>query len=117
MQEFQTVLDGLAGEIPALDAELFQGLTRPATEVPEDSPLVQGLISACSVQGVEPAVEGMSAWVDAAFLNEAGTPAVCFGPGSIGQAHSDDEWIEASEISTCADVLYQFTRDFMSSGR
>ncbi len=117
MQEFQTVLDGLAGEIPALDAELVQGLTRPATEVPEDSPLVQGLISACSVQGVEPAVEGMTAWVDAAFLNEAGTPAVCFGPGSIGQAHSDDEWIEASEISTCADVLYQFTRDFMSSGR
>ena len=117
MQEFQAVLDGLASEVPALDAELVQGLTRPATEVPEDSPLVQGLISACSVQGVEPAVEGMTAWVDAAFLNEAGTPAVCFGPGSIGQAHSDDEWIEAAEISTCADVLYQFTRDFMSGGR
>jgi acetylornithine deacetylase len=117
MQEFQAVLDGLAGEVPALDAELVQGLTRPATEVPDDSPLVQGLISACSVQGVEPAVEGMTAWVDAAFLNEAGTPAVCFGPGSIGQAHSDDEWIEASEISTCADVLYQFTCDFMAGGR
>jgi acetylornithine deacetylase len=117
MQEFQAVLDGLASEVPALAAELVQGLTRPATEVPEDSPLVQGLISACSVQGVDPMVEGMTAWVDAAFLNEAGTPAVCFGPGSIGQAHSDDEWIEAVEISTCADVLYQFTRDFMSGGR
>jgi len=117
MQEFQAVLDGLASEVPALDAELVQGLTRPATEVPEDSPLVQGLISACSVQGVEPAVEGMTAWVDAAFLNEAGTPAACFGPGSIRQAHSDDEWIEAAEISMCADILYQFTRDFMSGGR
>ncbi len=95
MEEFQAVLDGLAAEVPQLDAELVQGLTRPATEVPEDSPLVQGLISACSVQGVEPVVEGMTAWVDAAFLNEAGTPAVCFGPGSIGQAHSADEWIES----------------------
>ena len=66
---------------------------------------------------MDPAVEGMTAWVDAAFLNEAGTPAVCFGPGSIGQAHSDDEWIEASEISACTDVLYQFVRDFMDRDR
>ena len=114
MEEFQAVLDGLATEVSQLDAELVQGLTRPATEVPEDSRLVQVLISACSVQGVDPVVEGMTAWVDAAFLNEAGTPAVCFGPGSIGQAHSDDEWIQASEISACADVLYQFVSDFMA---
>ena len=114
MAEFQAVLDRLAGEVAELDAELVQGLTRPATEVSQDSPLVQRLISACAVQGVEPSVEGMTAWVDAAFLNEAGTPAVCFGPGSIGQAHSDDEWIEASEISACADVLHQFVSDFMA---
>ena len=114
MREFQAVLDGLADEVPQLDAELVQGLTRPATEVLEDSPLVQGLISACSVQGVEPVVEGMTAWVDAAFLNEAGTPAVCFGPGSIAQAHSAAEWIDASEITVCADVLYQFVGDFQA---
>ena len=113
MEEFQSVLDELAREVPQLDAELVQGLTRPATEALEDSPLVQGLVSACSVQGVEPVVEGMTAWVDAAFLNEAGTPAVCFGPGSIGQAHSADEWIDPTEISTCADVLHQFVRDFL----
>lgn len=117
MEQFQAVLDRLGAELPELDAELVQGLTRPATEVPRDSDLVQGLISACSVQGVDPKVEGMTAWVDAAFLNESGTPAVCFGPGSIGQAHSDDEWIEASEISACADVLYQFVGDFMESAR
>ncbi len=114
IEELQAVLDELAAEVPALDAELVQGLSRPATEVPEASALVQGLASVCSVQGVEPVVEGMTAWVDAAFLNEAGTPAVCFGPGSIGKAHSADEWIEVSEISTCANVLHQFVRDFLS---
>ncbi len=117
MEQFGAVLDRLAREVPELDAELVQGLTRPATEVAEDSPLVQGLIAACSVQGVEASVEGMTAWVDAAFLNEAGTPAVCFGPGSIGQAHSDEEWIEASELSACADVLHQFVSDFMAGAR
>ncbi len=117
MKEFRAVLDKLASDIPELDAELVQGLTRPATEVPEDSDLVQGLVEACSVQGIEPTVEGMTAWVDAAFLNEAGIPAVCFGPGSIGQAHSDDEWIEASQIAACADVLAQFVLDFTPEDR
>ena len=116
MEEFQIVLDCLAEEIPKLDAELTQRLTRPPSEVPENSPLVQGLVSACSVQGVEPVVEGMTAWVDAAFLNDTGTPAVCFGPGSIGQAHSADEWIDPSEISTCADVLQRFVNDFQAGG-
>ena len=58
-------------------------------------------------------MKGMTAWVDAAFLNQAGTPAVCFGPGSIAQAHSADEWIEPSEIVTCAVVLERFSHDFL----
>jgi acetylornithine deacetylase len=52
----------------------------------------------------------MTAWVDAAFLNESGVPAVCFGPGDIAQAHTEDEWIEAQQISSCADVLESFAR-------
>jgi acetylornithine deacetylase len=52
----------------------------------------------------------MTAWVDAAFLNEAGVPSVCYGPGSIEQAHTDDEWVDVREIRTCADVLERFAR-------
>ena len=55
----------------------------------------------------------MSAWVDACFLNESGTPAVCFGPGSIAQAHTADEWVEVCEIETCADILTDFARRFL----
>ena len=103
----------LAIEVEDLDAEVIQGLTRSATEVSEESELVRGLFQACSSQGIDPALEGMAAWVDAALLNEAGTPAVCFGPGSIRQAHSADEWIDTSEIYICADVLHQFIRNFL----
>ena len=52
----------------------------------------------------------MSAWVDAAFLNEARVPTVCFGPGDIAQAHTEDEWIDVREIRTCAEVLETFAR-------
>ena len=106
--EFQSVLDALGRQEPDLDACLEMTLDRPGTEVPAESVLVQGLLRASEVFGVEPTVEGMTAWVDAAFLNEAGIPAVCFGPGSIAQAHSADEWIEADEIRVCTDILEDF---------
>ena len=103
--------------MPELEAKLTQGLARPATEIPNDSPLVAGLLAACAAEGVDPMLAGMTAWVDAALLNQAGTPAVCFGPGSIAQAHSADEWIDPSEIVTCAAVLERFSYDFLQGDR
>lgn len=110
MAEFEAVLDGLRSREPSLSAQLTMTLERPGTEVPVDSLLVQGLLGASLAHGVDRRVEGMTAWVDAAFLNEAGIPAVCFGPGDIAQAHTADEWIEAAEIGVCADVLETFAR-------
>ena len=112
--EFQAVLDDLAARHTDLDASLEMTLARPGTEVPESSEVVQGLLAAARDRGVESRVEGMTAWVDAAFLNEAGVPTVCFGPGGIAQAHTDDEWIDVREIRTCADVLETFARGLSS---
>lgn len=114
VQEFEDMLDGVARTFPDMRARLTRGLDRPGTEVPSDSELVQGLLEAKRTVGVEPRIEGMSAWVDAALLNEAGIPAVCFGPGSIAQAHSADEWIEVEEIGVAAEVLYRFGREFLA---
>jgi acetylornithine deacetylase len=108
--EFSAVLDELGRREPSLDATLRMTLERPGTEVPVNSALVQGLLSASEQEGTPALVEGMTAWVDAAFLNEAGVPSVCYGPGSIEQAHTDDEWIDVEEIITCAAVLERFAR-------
>jgi acetylornithine deacetylase/succinyl-diaminopimelate desuccinylase-like protein len=110
LAELQVVLDRVQREEPTLRGSLEVTLARPGTEVSEDSPLVRGLLAACRAHGVPPQVRGMTAWVDAAFLNGAGVPAVCFGPGATAQAHTADEWIETSEIVTCADVLETFAR-------
>ncbi|HUF75986.1 MAG TPA: M20/M25/M40 family metallo-hydrolase [Longimicrobiales bacterium] len=110
VEEMQRVLDALAAREPSLDASLETVLERPGTEVPGDSGLVQGLLAAARAHELAPAVSGMTAWVDAALLNEAGTPAVCFGPGATEQAHTADEWIDTREIVTCADVLESFAR-------
>lgn len=110
VRELEEVLERLRGREPSLDATLETTLARPGTEVPEASALVQGLLAAAGAHGRRGSVRGMTAWVDAAFLNEAGVPAVCYGPGSIEQAHTKDEWIEVEQIRACADVLESFAR-------
>ena len=47
---------------------------------------------------------------DAAFISAAGIPTVVFGPGSIEQAHTDDEWLPLDQLEQAAEVLYRFVR-------
>jgi len=108
--DFTSVLEALRTSEPSLNATLRMTLERPGSEVAIDGPLVQGLLNAAAEEGTPADVEGMTAWVDAALLNEAGVPAVCYGPGSIEQAHTVDEWIDVDEIRICARVLERFAR-------
>jgi acetylornithine deacetylase len=110
LAELQAVLDRVAGREPDMAGSLEVTLERPGTEVATDSTLVSGLLAAGAAHGLAPRIEGMTAWVDGALLNEAGIPAVCFGPGDMAQAHTADEWIEVSEIEVCASVLETFAR-------
>lgn len=113
MREAEEVLANAQRRCRDLDVRLEPGLFRAATGVPEKTPLVEELLGACVRAGLPGTVAGMSAWVDACFLNETGIPAVCFGPGSIAQAHTADEWVDVSEIKACADILTDFARRFL----
>lgn len=117
LAQFQDILDGVKAEDPSVDAGLSQGLFRPGTEVPTGSSLVRQLLASAEEEGVKPKVEPMTAWVDAAFLNEVGIPSVCFGPGSIAQAHAAVEWVPTSELETGARILTRFARGFLAKTR
>jgi len=110
LAELDAILDAVRRREPALRGSIRVALARPGTEVAVDSRVVTGLLDACRAKRLPAEVKGMTAWVDAAYLNEAGIPAVCFGPGSTAQAHTADEWIEISEIRSCAEVLEAFAR-------
>ncbi len=47
---------------------------------------------------------------DASTIQEAGIPAVVFGPGDIAQAHTKDDWIDVAELDAGAEVLFQFLK-------
>ncbi|HEY2252414.1 MAG TPA: M20/M25/M40 family metallo-hydrolase, partial [Planctomycetaceae bacterium] len=44
---------------------------------------------------------------DAAPIAATGVPTVVFGPGSIEQAHTADEFIDAGELQLAAEVFHR----------
>lgn len=51
---------------------------------------------------------------DARLFDAFGLPSVVFGPGSLRQAHSVDEWIEISQIGQHADMLTDLFEAFFT---
>ena len=76
--------------------------------------VVRRLESALKSENLSAPVEGLSAWTDAALLNAAGIPAVCFGPGDIALAHSAEEFVPVEEINKAAAVLQRVAYEWMT---
>lgn len=114
LAEVKALLDQLRADIPRFAATARTTLHRPGTEVAVDSELVTTLAHAMQDAGLEPRIQGMTAWVDAALLNVAGVPAVCFGPGSIEQAHAAVEYVSVDELAVAHAVLSDFVKRFLA---
>jgi acetylornithine deacetylase len=54
---------------------------------------------------------GVPYGTDAAAIAAAGVPTVVFGPGSIDQAHTADEYIETAELLRATDIFEQIASD------
>ncbi len=78
----------------------------PPMHTDESLPLVQSLFHAA---GQRKAV-GVDYFTDAGVLRAAGIPCVVFGPGSIAQAHTVDEWVAVSQLAKASQILLRFLR-------
>ena len=87
----------------AADARMV--LSQSPSDVSPNAPIVTALSQSLVARGESVRIAGMSAWTDAALLNEAGIPAICFGPGDIAVAHASEEWIDVADIERAAAVL------------
>lgn len=104
----------LRSDVPSLDADIEVTLHRSGSELPNDHELVVALSGALSEIGVEPEIRGMSAWVEASIYNAAGIPALCFGPGSIEDAHTADESVAIEELETAHRALLRMAERYLS---
>jgi acetylornithine deacetylase len=90
---------------PDFSADIALSLARGPSDVRPDAPICAAVRDALTAEGIAPRTEGMTAWTDAALLNEAGIPAICFGPGDMGVAHAAEEFIVTDQIRTATAVL------------
>ncbi len=104
--EIRTVIDTVRATRPALDLAVTLDFAQPASDVAPDAAIVRALVDALGTAREAPTpLAGMSAWTDAALLNAAGIPTICFGPGDIGVAHAATEYVPLDEIARAAAVL------------
>jgi acetylornithine deacetylase len=112
VEEFERACAAVKARRPSFVAEVRPIASQGPSDVSIDAPLVVALGDALRACREQVAVEGMSAWTDAALLNEAGIPAVCFGPGDISLAHAAEEYIPVDEIDRARDVLSALARSW-----
>jgi acetylornithine deacetylase len=116
LREVESAIERVRQRKPTMRASARVLLAQGPSDVAVDAPVVRALSDALRAEGEVVRVEGMSAWTDAALLNDAGIPAVCFGPGNIKLAHAAEEWIEIPEIERATSVLTRLAREFGARG-
>ena len=55
---------------------------------------------------------GVPYGTDASVIAAFGVPSVVFGPGSIDQAHTADEWLEIDQLEKATEILYRFLKNW-----
>ena len=98
-------IDRLAGVRDKVEWDLGH-LERPAMESAEDLSWTQALMSHAGVTQTQ----GVDYFCDAALISQGGSPSVVFGPGSIDQAHTADEWIEIQSLERGSEILFNFLK-------
>jgi acetylornithine deacetylase len=103
--ELRDALHRGCADRPGVSSELEILFSQPPSDVAPDAPVVSALAAVLAERRLPTSCSGMSAWTDAALLNEAGIPAICFGPGDMGLAHAAEEYIELTQVEQATEIL------------
>ena len=104
--EAPEVFEAMRVACPGLQVEKIMG--SEALDTDPSHPLITKLVEA----GGQPA--GAAWFCDAAIFSAAGTPAVAVGPGSIAQAHTEDEFIEVAALERGVEFFKKFLHSLRS---
>ncbi|MGH7656499.1 MAG: ArgE/DapE family deacylase [Gemmatimonadaceae bacterium] len=113
-REVEDACNRVRARISAFRADIVPGFAQLPNDVAATHPVVRALATSLERWGEPATVEGLPCWTDAALLSAAGIPAICFGPGDIGLAHSAEEYVEIGEIERATVVLSEFVSEWFS---
>ena len=112
LKEITDACAAVRSEHPQFSGRVTLTTAQLPSDVPVDSPIVKRLSGALEREKLPVKIDGHSAWTDAALLNEAGIPTICFGPGDIALAHSAEEFVSIEEIDLATRVLTRVVREW-----
>lgn len=104
-EEIKGLLARVRAARPTFEGRVQHVLTQMPSDVSVDAPIVGAMRRALGACNLEATVRGVTAWTDAALLNDAGIPAICFGPGDMGLAHAAEEYVPTADVERAAQVL------------
>ena len=110
-EEFRTLANQVVEKRQGISAKVeFIDMYRPAMEISPDNILVRSIQkNSKEVLHREYPVKGETYWGDSGLLYTlGGIPSIMYGPGDIGCAHSDIEWVEMDELAKAA-IIYALT--------
>ena len=81
-------------------------------ETAEVESVVRAAVKACDTILGGHSIEGAHFSCDASKFTRVGIPAIVVGPGSIRQAHTNDEYIDIADLTKAAEVFAQICVDF-----
>lgn len=99
-------IEALIAAIPGIDARVERVLlTDGGMSTSASSDLVLAAQTAAGLHELPVEVVRVPYGTDGSKLSRAGVPTIVFGPGSIRNAHGDNEWVELRDVDTAARVL------------
>lgn len=81
-------------------------------ETPASSPIVSQASQALQDTGLDPEPVGVPFGSDASKLSMAGVPSIVMGPGSIAQAHTEDEFVDLDQVEKAFEVYRHLMATF-----
>jgi acetylornithine deacetylase/succinyl-diaminopimelate desuccinylase family protein len=122
-EDAREVLDGIVGTIrehlqgSSVDFEVEELLLDWPLGTPPESAIARCAQQVASKSGLEDRLHGVSYGSDASKLQQLkGIPSIVFGPGSIAQAHSREEWVPVEHVERAAEFYLEMARGFGRAG-
>ena len=75
-----------------------------------NGPLAERMVAAAREARIDSRLVGVPFGTDAAAIGAGGVPSIVFGPGSIDQAHTADEWLPLDQLAQASEAFYRFGR-------
>ena len=112
--EVAALVDGLNDEF-GIGVDWERGATYASAAIPVDHPLAELFREhATALTDASPEPWGIRASTDVReFVNHAGIPAITWGPGSLAQAHTVDEFVDLDAAETGFTVLRRAVREVL----